>query len=104
MTHFTDGNTRAINAHLAEIEAHEERERLARLVTCETCGEEIDPDDEIIDENGDCEACRDAHFQREAARLKPLYDAEKRAGLHKSKEELDAELRDAGRGHLTGLV
>ena len=100
MTHWSDRNTHAINAHLAEREAYDERQCLARLVACETCGEEIDPDEESISETGDCETCMDARFKREYARLKPLYDAEKRAGLLKPKEELDAELRDAGRGHL----
>ena len=61
MTHHTDGNTHAINKYLDEVEAYEERKRLERLVLCETCGAEIDPDDEQIDDNGDCEACQDAN-------------------------------------------
>ena len=58
--HITDGNSRAIDAHLHEREAYDEQQRLARLVLCETCGEEIDPDEELITESGDCEECHDA--------------------------------------------
>lgn len=38
----------------------------------------------------------------ELRNMQLLYSAEKRAGLLKSKDELAAELRDAGRGHLVG--
>jgi hypothetical protein len=38
--------------------------------------------DEIYDgETGICEACHEEWFAKEYARLKPIYDAEKRAGL-----------------------
>ena len=67
---------------------------------CDTCGKACMFDD--VDEDGDCEACVDARIKREYARWRPLYEGEKRAGLLKSKEELNADLRDAGRGHLIG--
>lgn len=38
----------------------------------------------------------------EMRRMKALYEGEKAAGLHKSREEYEAEMRDAGRGHLLG--
>lgn len=36
----------------------------------------------------------------EYRRMRALYEGEKAASLHKSSEEYEAELRDAGRGHL----
>lgn len=36
----------------------------------------------------------------ELRKMKALYEGEKAAGLHKSPEEYEADLRDAGRGHL----
>lgn len=38
----------------------------------------------------------------EFERMKALYEGEKRAGLHKPREEYEQDLRDAGRGHLIG--
>lgn len=93
---MTDGNTDAINKHLAEIEANEERARLS-WPRCEECGERTDPD--YMNENDLCDDCNVPSLE-EMARMKSLYDAEKRAGLLKTPDELDQELRDAGRGHL----
>lgn len=38
----------------------------------------------------------------EYRRMKSLYEGEKAAGLHKPREEYEADLIDAGRGHLLG--
>lgn len=38
----------------------------------------------------------------EIASMRALYEGEKRAGLLDSKEEYEAKMRDAGRGHLLG--
>ncbi len=64
----------------------------------------IDPDipPSVADATADAfnEAMAEHERDQEMARAKALYDGEKAAGLHKSKEELDADLRDAGREHL----
>ena len=46
------------------------------------------------------EAMEDHRQDEELRELYALYKGEASAGLHKPQEELDAELRDAGRGHL----
>ncbi len=61
------------------------------MIECPTCGDEFDPD-----EGGMC-SCEE---QREAAKWAALYRGEKAAGLLRPQEELDRELREAGRGHL----
>ena len=74
------------------------------LFHCENCGSAV-MDDAYIHANTEdewCEECCDKWFQEQAAYWRPLYEAEKRAGLLKSLDELEAELRDAGRGHLIG--
>ena len=47
-----------------------------------------------------CEECEEAEFQEQMAYWRPLYEAEKAAGLLMSEEERNEELRNAGRGHL----
>lgn len=66
---------------------------------CDVCGERVHPDF-ICWDTDECDTCADERFQREYAHLKPLYEAEKAAGLTKTKEGLDEDLRQAGRGHL----
>ena len=46
------------------------------------------------------EAMEDHRQDEELRELYALYKGEASAGLHKPQSELDAELRDAGRGHL----
>ncbi len=64
---------------------------------CETCGKAIHW--EAVDEAGACDECRTAYFKGQYAHWKPLYDAEKRAGLL-DPEQAAQDIRDAGRGHL----
>lgn len=94
---MVDGNTYAINQHLAALE-HADAEEKASWPLCEACGEASDPF--YMDDEGYCDACLEEHNAEMAGQYLSLYKAEKRAGLLKSKEELDADLRDAGRGHL----
>lgn len=66
------------------------------LPVCGACGDRVDS----VNDADECDECAEDRAQAEAAKLRPLYEAEKRAGLLRSKDELDQELRDAGRGHL----
>lgn len=63
---------------------------------CETCRREV----ESVNEADMCEDCHDAWLAKEEAYWRPLYEAEKAAGLLRPQSELDQELIDAGRGHL----
>ena len=67
---------------------------------CDTCGKAFP--ELTLDEQGDCEDCVSAYHAQQARYWRGLWEGEKRAGLLKSKEELNADLRDAGRGHLIG--
>lgn len=48
---------------------------------CESCSRYIDTDYEIIDENGWCEVCNDAEYEKQRRYYSPLYKGEKLAGL-----------------------
>jgi len=48
---------------------------------CEVCGRPC-YFDEVDGESGECDLCADERLQREYARLKPVYDAEVKAGVH----------------------
>jgi len=68
---------------------------------CERCAEPGYYDEMNIE--GYCEHCHDDIFNRavnaviESAKMKLLYDAEKRAGLLDTPEDHRAKLKDAGR-------
>lgn len=70
------------------------------LFHCEKCRQPVDDDNVGCFENNWCEACEDKRIAEEIAHFKPLYEAEKRAGLLVSLDELEQAIRDAGRGHL----
>ena len=90
---MTDANTYFINRHLAEIDEHIAREE-AEWPTCEGCGDRVDPT--YLNENDLCDECN-MPSPEEVEQLLRQYHAEKRAGLLKTPEELEQELRDAGR-------
>jgi len=68
---------------------------------CSKC-DEIVEDEDIVGcwENEWCEACARKWVDEQIAHYRPLYDAEKAAGLLQPDEYLAHELRCAGRGHL----
>jgi len=68
------------------------------LAYCETCKQHV----EIVNEADECVDCHEARIREEYASWRPVYEGEKRAGLLKTRDELNADLRDAGRGHLIG--
>jgi len=68
------------------------------LPYCETCKQRV----EIVNEADECGDCHEARIREEYAKWRPIYDSEKRAGLLKTRDELNADLRAAGRGHLIG--
>lgn len=76
--------------------AHAMVEAYNALPTCDNCGDKV----ETVGEDEICDECRDEWSAEQEKRFRPLYEAEKRAGILRTKEELDQELRDAGRGHL----
>lgn len=76
--------------------AHAMVEAYNALPTCGNCGDKV----ESVGEDEICDECRGEWNAEQAKRLRPLYEAEKRSGLLRPKEELDKELREAGRGHL----
>lgn len=47
-----------------------------------------------------CPECEAEFYEKDLPKLRRQYEAERRAGLLRPQEELDQELRDAGRGHL----
>ena len=63
---------------------------------CETCRQEV----ESVNEADMCEDCHDRWVNARIAFWCSLYEAEKAAGLLKSREEYEQDLIDAGRGHL----
>lgn len=72
------------------------------LFTCETCRVRVVEKDHVgCWENNTCEECEDKRIHEEWARMKPLWEAERRQA--KQYEDLDSYkdmMRDAGRGHL----
>lgn len=68
----------------------------AEPLTCDTCHQPA----ESVNEAGMCDECHDDHAKAEAEKLRPLYEAEKAAGLTRPQEAIDEDLRIAGRGHL----
>lgn len=65
-------------------------------VSCSSCGEDFGPGDHGFSH---CEN----HREETVAKMKrnwALYQAEKAAGLLRPQEEIDQDIRDAGRGHL----
>ena len=90
-----DANTYYINRHLAGIEAYdaEQQRRLEENGPwCEECGEAC----EDLNENDLCDDCNQPS-PADIARMRSLYEGEKRAGLLKTPEEIETELKDAGR-------
>jgi hypothetical protein len=70
------------------------------LFTCEECGVAVDNDNIGCLENNWCDQCMDAWCEAQIKFWRPIWRAEKAAGIHLSRKEYQAQLRDAGRGHL----
>jgi len=68
------------------------------LPYCLTCKQHV----EAVNKSDECDTCHDEWTRKHLASLKSLYEGEKRAGLTKTRDELNADLRAAGRGHLIG--
>ena len=67
------------------------------IMVCACCDRHVDTDFwPMSDEGSICESCDD----EQSAYWKPLYEGEKRAGLLRPQSEINADLKDAGRGHL----
>ena len=66
------------------------------MIICDQCKQEVDS----LNEVDQCEDCAEAWFQSEMAYYRPIYLAEKAAGLTLSDEEYRADMINAGLGHL----
>ena len=67
---------------------------------CKNCAMYVDTDFAPMTEDEWCDSCDDERTEAEKAHYLALYEGERRAGLLRPKHEIDADLRDAGRGHL----